>query len=344
MKIAVYGASGFVGRLVVDELARRRVDVTLAGRHAEPLEEIAARYPEESMAIEVAELDDAAALEAAFRGCDVVISCLAPYIVWGEPIVRAAIAAGCHYVDTTGEPLFVRKLLDTYDVPARTAGVSIVPAATDDTFPASFLAQMVADRTGPLRALTMIHGTFDADISRGTLRSLLEIAKNPPVVYADGEWRDSAIEPLGTYSFPDTEGPTATFRCFSADVYLLPRHVSTAAFDVGTNFAPEPGAASLTEEMVAAFPMGPDVEKRTEARFCHLAIAQTHDGQEVRAHIRGTDLYNLTAIIAVEAAVRLSSGKAPSGVLAPAEAFDARDFVESLGEQGVQWAFDDGAA
>jgi hypothetical protein len=190
----------------------------------------------------------------------------------------------------------------------------------------------------------MIHGTFDADISRGTLRSLLEIAKHPPEIYADGQWQGSTIEPLGTYSFPHTEGPTGTSRCFAADVYLIPRHVSTAAFDVGTNFAADPGAASLTEEMVAAFPVGPKVEKRTQSRFCHLAIAQTHDGQEVRAHIRGTDLYNLTAVIAVEAAVRLSSGKAPPGVLAPAEAFDARDFVASLGEQGVNWAFDDHAA
>lgn len=110
---------------------------------------------------------------------------------------------------------------------------------------------------------------------------------------------------------------------------------------MGTNFAPEPGATSLTEEMVAAFPNGPEVDRRGESRFCHLAIAETKDGWQVRAHVRGSDLYNLTAVIAVEAAARLSSGVSRVAVLAPAEAFEARDFLASLREWGVEWAFDD---
>ncbi|WP_131785770.1 hypothetical protein [Frankia symbiont of Coriaria ruscifolia] len=36
------------------------------------------------------------------------MNCAGPFLELGEPVVRAAIAAGCHYVDTSAEQMFVK--------------------------------------------------------------------------------------------------------------------------------------------------------------------------------------------------------------------------------------------
>jgi short subunit dehydrogenase-like uncharacterized protein len=57
--IVLYGATGYTGRLVADELARRGLDHVLSGRDAAKL---AALGEERGVAATAAPLDDAAAL------------------------------------------------------------------------------------------------------------------------------------------------------------------------------------------------------------------------------------------------------------------------------------------
>src|SRR5918995_6578969 len=101
--IAVYGATGYTGRLVAEELQRRGAEFVLAGRSAEKLETLAARLGGEVRTAAVT-LDDAAGLRALLEPCAAVIACAGPFTAHGEPVVAAAAEAGTHYLDTTGEP------------------------------------------------------------------------------------------------------------------------------------------------------------------------------------------------------------------------------------------------
>ncbi len=105
MKIAVYGASGYQAKLVLAELSRRDIDAVLVGRNAGRLREAAASAGIADVERQVADVDDHDTLVAAFRACDSVINCAGPFTPSGRRVVRAAIAAGCHYVDTAGEQL-----------------------------------------------------------------------------------------------------------------------------------------------------------------------------------------------------------------------------------------------
>ena len=139
-KIAVYGATGYTGRLVAAELERRGFDVVLSGRDAERLRELAADvFPRAE--IRPAAVDGRGALAAAFRGCDAVINCAGPFTPLGPPVVRAAIAAGCHYVDTAAEQAHIRNVFDTFSPDARRAGVTVIP-------PAAFVSRGVAGTRG----------------------------------------------------------------------------------------------------------------------------------------------------------------------------------------------------
>jgi short subunit dehydrogenase-like uncharacterized protein len=46
---------------------------------------------------------DTASLTALFTGARIVYNVTGPFSELGRPVVEAALAAGCHYLDTTGE-------------------------------------------------------------------------------------------------------------------------------------------------------------------------------------------------------------------------------------------------
>src|SRR6266540_488572 len=125
--IAVYGATGYTGRLVAGELRRRGAEVVLAGRSRAKLE-ILAEDLGGQIAIRDASLDDPSALTELLGPCAAVIACAGPFRLHGEPVLAAAVEARTHYLDTTGEQPFMRKVFDDYGPSAGQAGVALVTA------------------------------------------------------------------------------------------------------------------------------------------------------------------------------------------------------------------------
>src|SRR5260370_878772 len=108
MRIAIYGAGGYTGRLVAAEVIGRGAEAVLVGRGRERLEAtVAAAGGGE---VRVGTLDDPSGLVAAIADCDAIVNCAGPFTTLGEPVVQAAIAAGIHYVDTTAEQLYVERI------------------------------------------------------------------------------------------------------------------------------------------------------------------------------------------------------------------------------------------
>jgi len=101
-RIAVYGATGYTGRLVAAELASAGADFVLAGRNRPKLEVLASEVGG-SVSVEAVALDDAAALRELIEPSVAVIACAGPFAIHGEPVARTAAEAGTHYLDTTGE-------------------------------------------------------------------------------------------------------------------------------------------------------------------------------------------------------------------------------------------------
>jgi len=144
MAILVYGASGFTGRLVAAELRRLGLPVRLSGRDRARLQAVAKEIGGAEVA--AAPVHDAGALAAAARGATVVVSCAGPFLRVGEPVVRAAIDAGAHYLDTTGEQAFLRDVLERFDSAARRAGVAVVPSCGFEIALGDYLAARAAAR------------------------------------------------------------------------------------------------------------------------------------------------------------------------------------------------------
>ncbi|TYB66172.1 NAD(P)H-binding protein [Nonomuraea sp. PA05] len=333
MQVAIHGASGFTGRLTVAEVRRRGFTPVLVGRSEERLRSIAA----DGEAVRVAGLDEPGALAAAFEDCAVVINCAGPFTVLGEPVIRAAIAAGTHYLDTTGEQHYIRSILDGLDADAARAGVTVVPAMADDGGPGDMIAHLVAERVGPEVAEVLVADLRGRGVaSRGTARSMAAVFGQGALAYTDGRWHP-AEETSGSIAVPGEDGevPVAVFAL--PGVVTIPRHV--AARRVRSVIRTEAAAmfSALTPDVVDGVPEIPDEGGRRASRWLMLAEASGEDGKRVRGWVTGADPYGLTAVIAVEGARRLAVDGAAAGALTPAQAFGPASFLDHLTGHGVTW-------
>jgi short subunit dehydrogenase-like uncharacterized protein len=64
-------------------------------------------FPEADLAgirVVVANVEDEQSLQQMASQARVVVNCVGPYRFYGEPVVRACIASGAHYLDVSAEP------------------------------------------------------------------------------------------------------------------------------------------------------------------------------------------------------------------------------------------------
>jgi short subunit dehydrogenase-like uncharacterized protein len=345
MKLAIYGANGYQGKIVTQEAVRRGIDVVLVGRSSERLREAARAMGGTASDLRVADTVDIPSLVTAFRGVDAVVNCAGPFTVSGVATATAAVTAGCHYVDTAGEQLYVKSVFDTLADTAQTAGVSVVPAMNDDNLPASLIAQLAADEVGAVAEVVIaIRLEGEEAASRGSLRSALQtldVLKSGGLSFEDGAWRSGAAPRRTTMSFPDTPEPLAIAPFPLPPVITVPRHLPARRVSGFITADVVAAFDALTAALVESLPEGPSADRRVRDRFTVVTDVLGEDGRTVRGVVRGTDTYGTTAVIAVEAARRLVVDKARPGVLAPAEAFAPKDFLEFLTAFGVRWSVED---
>ncbi|MEZ5508812.1 MAG: saccharopine dehydrogenase NADP-binding domain-containing protein [Gammaproteobacteria bacterium] len=162
--VVVYGATGFTGKLTAEYLAtcgdKDHLKWAIAGRNLQKLESckqaILQLNPSADVAIIQADTQDPASLKQMAEQTLVVISTVGPYLNYGEPLVKACIDAGTHYVDLTGEPEFVDGLTHDYHDQAEAKGVKIVNACGFDSVPhdlgALYTLNALNQLLGPERA------------------------------------------------------------------------------------------------------------------------------------------------------------------------------------------------
>jgi len=175
--ITLLGATGFTGGLAAKYLAANApadAKLALAGRNRAKLEAVAASLGREVAIIVVDNTDDAS-VKAMAEATRVVMTTVGPYILHGEPVVRACAEAGTDYVDLTGEPEFVDLMYVKYNATADKSGARLIHACGFDSIPHDLGAQYTVEQLpegSPMtvRAYVSANGTF----SGGTAASALE--------------------------------------------------------------------------------------------------------------------------------------------------------------------------
>jgi saccharopine dehydrogenase-like NADP-dependent oxidoreductase len=99
-RVAVLGGAGAMGRAAVHDLTATGLAVRLLESDTRAAERVARRYGHGRARVEEADGADGPGLARVLRGCRVLVNC-APYSL-NLSVMRAALEAGCHYLDLGG--------------------------------------------------------------------------------------------------------------------------------------------------------------------------------------------------------------------------------------------------
>lgn len=358
--IVVYGISGYTGKLIAEYLTKRRLPFVAAGRNRERIEEALSSVPgKHEVQIEVLEHNEAA-LMGLLKGATVVINVVGPFGQLAEPVVKAALENGVHYLDTTGEQDWGMMIRERYGRAFASKNLLLSPACSF-MWTAGMIAAEVALEDPQIDSVDILYATKSAPTVASTL-SFLRMLGLPNPMKQFGQM---------------TNWPPLT----QVDVAVPGCHIIHTGLPWGGGYEPiwlEHDARVLNCQVMIALPKGPTVDHimglmkeyhelaKTKSvaeleqitNSWGMAFATTPEkeipqinqaliscwargtttGKHILLHV--TSPYLMTGSLAAEAAKRILEGRIKATGFQPAtRAFGHRELMASLAEDGLHcWA------
>jgi hypothetical protein len=161
--VVIYGASGYTGRLVAEYLREFNLPFVAAGRDIKRVAEAIENVPGiNTIEYDVVEVEHTVeALTELFIGARVVCNTVGPFASYGDEVAQAALAAGCHYVDTTGEQNWTLHAKETYGQKFADEDLLLAPSTSYMHVVSDIAANVVLETEGidSLEILCLFSGT-----------------------------------------------------------------------------------------------------------------------------------------------------------------------------------------
>src|SRR2546421_1267483 len=361
-RIVLFGATGYTGRLTAEAMVARGLRPVLAARNVQRLRELGDELG--GLEIAVADVARPESVRALVEERDVLVSTVGPFARFGGAAAEAAVTAGAHYLDSTGEPPFIRRVFEEYGPRAESARCGMVPAFGYDWVPGNLAGALALREAGDEATRVAIGYFFTGDaaggMSGGTAASLAGVMLEPG--YA---WRDGAIHTerggKRIASF-DVEGHRRQgISVAASEHFALPRvHPSLREVDVylgwfgplsrpfqamsaGLSMATmvpgvKTGMQALSSQFVKGSTGGPDEAKRAKSGS-HIVAVACGDGGRRLGEGRGSGVngYDFTARVLAWGAERAAAtGMNDAGALGPVEAFGVDELEAGCRESGIE--------
>lgn len=317
MSILIYGAAGYTGSMVARQAKIAGLDIVLGGREAAKLAGLARELGVPYRVFRV----DADDLSQALRGTRILLNCAGPFARTAEPLMRACIGVGVHYLDIAAE-INIYRLAEQLGAQAAEAGVMLLPGVGWDVVPTDCLAMHVAQRVDQPRSLR-IALQVAGSMSRGSAISAGEIVAAGLMARIDGALVRTPDAQPELFDFG--QGPVLCAPLSFAD--LVTAWHSTGILDIAM-FVNVTGDAFPTGDL-ALLPDGPSAEDRAAQPARAVAEAIGGNGLVARSVIETVNGYSYTPLVAVEAARLVTGDACRPGFETPARVFGA-GFAESI--------------
>jgi short subunit dehydrogenase-like uncharacterized protein len=353
VRTVLFGATGYTGRLVAEAMVERGLRPVLAARGRDRLEALAAELG--GLETALADVSDPASVRALVERGDVLVTTVGPFARWGAPAAAAASSAGAHYLDSTGEPAFIREVFERYGRAAEQSGAAMLTAFGYDWVPGNLAGGLALKRAGQdaVRVDVGYFFTGRASMSGGTMASSVGALADPSFSFRDGRVQtERGAKRVRSFQIGSKKRDAISVG--TSEHFALPRfapqlrEVNTylgwfgplsrpmQAMSIGTRL---PGASKLLksagERFVKGSTGGPDAEARSKAGSHIVAIAYDSAGRELaESRLTGVDGYTFTGRILAWGAQRAAEGGLQgTGALGPVDGFGLVALTD-----GCRWA------
>src|SRR3954469_3616574 len=366
-RIVVFGATGYTGDLTARALVDRGAKPILAGRDAARLDALASELGG-GLETRVADVTAPDTLRDLVTKGDVLVSTVGPFAKLGEPAIEAAIAAGAHYLDSTGEAGFIRAVFERYGPQAQQAGCGLLTAFGYDYVPGNLAGALALTEAGEQATRVEIGyfatGNADAGAASGGTRATMASG----MFSGSHAFRGARLvsEPTARHvkSFDLGRRHSDAFSVGTTEPFALPRlqpglrdvgvylgwagSMSRAvqAMSAGASLATRiPGARQAFDALVKPFAPsgssgGPDAEAR--AKVGSLVVAEAFDARGTRlsaVRLKGVNPYDFTAaVLAWGAETAAAGGLQSTGALGPADGYGLEALVKGCAQAGISRA------
>lgn len=346
VNVVVYGANGWTGVLTANAIERAGMTVILAGRNGEKLAAASAKMKSRPE-VRVAPLED---LSSVLAGADAVVNCAGPYIKSGPPLIDAAIAAGVHYLDASGERTYVRDMFARSER-ARARGVTIAPAMGPKGAFGDWAAAVLAKQLGgAIDEVAIAYALGVREYFQPTPTSVMAIAAQG--LFKTKDDYDPARPVSRRFVFPSPFAAGTALLAPTTDDITIPRHVPVSVVRTYVALAPgEPANdvwARFCETYIQQTPAFSKMlwsnpaliratfrepyQGMTGDSFAVVAeVTQRNRASRIGITLR--DAYGITPDVLVLGLLRLAD--APRGVVAPSELCDPQRTLKSLVGAGL---------
>jgi short subunit dehydrogenase-like uncharacterized protein len=287
----------------------------------------------------------------------VLVSTVGPFVRWGEPAVRAAIDAGAHYIDSTGEPPFIRTVFERHDAAAMQAGIGLLTAFGYDYVPGNLAGALALDEAGEA-AVGIDVGYFVDGAARpsgGTRASAAGMLAEPGYSFAGGRLRTEraarhvrSFDGRPAISIGATEQfalPRVHPGLRDARVWLgwfgpasRPIQAMSAATALVTKLPGVRGAIEATAgKLVQGSTGGPDAATRAQVRSRIVAIASDAAGAPLATvRLEGDNPYDFTGAVLAWSAIAAAGGELRgTGALGPVDGFGLDALQQGVASAGI---------
>jgi len=363
--VVVYGASGYTGMLTMDWLIDQNIPFTAVARNAKRAQEMMAERVVrlESATYEIIEAEHTVeSLTNAFKGAKVVCNTVGPFINFGLVTVEAALKAGCHCIDTTGEQAYMRAVREQFGELYAQAGLLVSPSISYMYTFAEIAAELALETQGvdALETATLCRGPRDvAGVSVGSAASIFELFRSeqcylwenklvPHPVTASFTISDpNFIQPVFSIPWGGTslpvyfENDSRVRSCISSvgfyDNNVMPMvHGLSQKWEAEYKNLPKEQQDAVVKSLVdSTTPTMPPRERTTLQRTVDIAIGRGHLAA-VRATVHGLTPYISTGALQTAAAVKLIDGETNKvGFASGSKAFGHRYLLGFLEQRGL---------
>jgi len=168
-KWLLYGASGYTGKLIVEDALKRGLNPILAGRNEQKLKQLTQGN---DLEYRVFDLSKRVIIAEQLKDIDVVLHCAGPFSATAKPMMAACLFSQTHYLDITGE-IEVFQHAKQLHKSAVKAGVILCPGVGFDVIPTDCLAATLKQKLPDASSLWLGFSS-KSGMSPGTAKTSIE--------------------------------------------------------------------------------------------------------------------------------------------------------------------------